>query len=202
MPSYDPVNPDWFFTECLVEPETLSKIQKELLFVHSSKYKADQTNKFYIRVAGFFLMMHCPSLIAWLNTADLGSGVSYAVMSADSSTNSNIHVDTAVGALCPLALNIPVRSCENTYTAWFSTSDSELVSASVITGKPYEADTNYALAKRGTTTELARVSSTKVAFVNPSVLHCGITSNPDRVIASIRFRTQPTKEQMIKLGSV
>lgn len=196
---YNPLRKDWFYSYLEIPEEDL--IRKELLAIRASNVARTQNNPLYSNIMAPDLLRRCPTVARYLERVGL-AGVLHRCLFSQNKGVANgpltAHVDSFDPTMCEVSLNIPLAECDGSYTAWYDTSDPDLITGSV--SPEFTGARVWAKAKLGTITEIRRVEVTQPMLVNPTILHSAITDNPARIISGFRFTRRLTDDEVRGLG--
>jgi hypothetical protein len=191
---YTPMYEDWFYSK--VDIPNLETIVKELISLKTSATRKHRTNEMYENIAAADII-NCPVLMEYLTSVGIRSNLNRILFSSNIDKRSLVHVDSYNPIFQTFSLNIPLIECNNSYTVWYSTTNKVLNDLSRFGLQP---DSNFAYANEADVTEIYRMEYTHPSLVNTTILHRGITNNPLRTIAGIRFNTAISVADMRNMG--
>lgn len=191
---YTPLYEAWFYS--YVDIPNLDKIVAELILLKQTTTNIHRINEMYENVLQPNII-NCPNLEEYLRNVGLYNNLNRILFSSNVDKKSLVHVDSYNPIFQTFSLNIPLIECENSYTAWYSTTNKILNDLSRFGLSP---ETNFAYSDEADVTEVYRVEYTRPMLINTTILHRGITDNPRRTIASIRFNTMLSVTDMRNMG--
>jgi hypothetical protein len=188
---YSPLNLDWYYS--YVDIPNLATITQELIDLKLSIKDKTQYNQYYSNVSAHAARAKCPALMKYLWGVGLSHKFFRLLYSENMIDGSPPHVDTYDPQYCMYSLNIPLLECDNSYTAWFNTNNDQL-------SQSVESPDMYATINDGDIlTEICRVESNRPLLANTTILHRGVTRNPNRTLVGLRFRPELTHEDLQRL---
>ena len=189
---YRPLNPNWFFS--YIDIPNLSNITQELTNLKITNVQKVSYNVYYTNVFAKTIHNSCPFLIQYLSNLKILNKFFRLLYSDNMINGSPIHVDSYDPTYCMYSLNIPLSECDNSYTAWFDTNNKTLM-------QPHVSPTMFATINNGDITkELCRVESNRPLLANTTILHRGITNNPNRSLVGLRFYPELNIDDLHRLG--
>jgi hypothetical protein len=191
---YTPLYEAWFYS--YVDIPDLDKIVAELILLKQTTTNIHRINEMYENVLQPNII-NCPNLEEYLRNVGLYNNLNRILFSSNVDKKSLVHVDSYNPIFQTFSLNIPLIECENSYTAWYSTTNKILNDLSRFGLSP---ETNFAYSDEADVTEVYRVEYTRPMLINTTILHRGIADNPRRTIASIRFNTMLSVTDMRNMG--
>lgn len=105
-----------------------------------------------------------------------------------------IHSDSYLPGRC-YALNIPIINCQDSYTIWYNIIDSSKVIKKAYTSNGVLVVSEHY--EKNNTTEIERICSDSIMFVNVKTPHSGINlNNQTRAVLSLRFIPELSLEEI------
>lgn len=186
---YNPSNIGWYYSFIYIP--NLEAIKQELIQLNSNKDVIFySTNKYYKNILKENIIA-CPYLLEYLKSTGLYSIFSRVLFSQSVPADaSKIHTDGNYQCPSKHSLNIPLLHYANSYTVWYHSTD-----------PIYALNPGYsALLDNTNAVELLRVEVTSPMIINTTILHKGISSDPNRLICGIRFTRPLSSQEMNNLG--
>jgi hypothetical protein len=199
---YKQLNKDWYYS--FLEIENLKPLVQELIELKESDVKRYYVNRHYINILAEDIGDRAPVLFQYLKGAGLDKKFQRLLYSAYYEGADAVHIDAYDPKYCSVSLNIPLTDCENSYTAWYRTDKTKLYDITTTGRDPGKygqtPGQHFAYLPLNEVEEICRVEVTKPMLVNTTILHRGIVPTLTRTICGIRFNSELTNTEVLRLG--